>query len=161
MAFETWASSFTPSPSFRFWEFTSGIILLMSAAKKTELSPGNPDFKSAILKMFKNEKTKSKEVSWEHCLHKKKISLGASEWLSRLSVWLWLRLWSHGSWVRAHIGLLSAQSLLQILCPSLSGPTPLTCACCLSLKNKYTFKKNESISKCIKKDNTIKQRIYT
>ena len=82
LAFEPQFVPLPHSPKFNVVE----ALLHVNAAKKTELSPGNPDFKSAILKMFKNEKTKSKEVSWEHCLHKKKISLGASEWLSRLSV---------------------------------------------------------------------------
>ena len=53
--------------------------------------------------------------------------LGAPVWLRWLSVRLRLRSWSHGSWVRARIGLcaellLRAWNLLQILCLLLSLP---------------------------------------
>ena len=70
-------------------------------------------------------------------------SEGAPGWLSRLSVWLRLRSWSHGSWVQApHRALcwqLRAGSLLRILCLPLSLPLPAH-ALFLSLKKKQTFK---------------------
>ena len=67
-------------------------------------------------------------------------SMGAPEWLSWLSVWLRLRSWSHGSWVRALASgsPLSAQSLLRILCPPLSLPLP---PLVLSQNEIKTFKK--------------------
>ena len=75
---------------------------------------------------------------------KKSGHSGAPGWLSRLSFRVRLRTWPHGSWVRApHWALcwqLGAWILLQILSPSLSGPSPLKLACSLSLKiNKHFF----------------------
>ena len=68
----------------------------------------------------------------------KKIFLGAPGWLSRVSVWLRLRSWSHGPWVRAPrralCWRLRAWSLFQILCLPLSAP-PLFMLC-LSLSQK-------------------------
>ena len=62
---------------------------------------------------------------------------GASGWLS---VWLQLRSWSHGLWVRAPrpavCWCLRAWSLLQILCLPLSLPLPCSCSVSLCLKNK-------------------------
>ena len=65
---------------------------------------------------------------------------GAPGWLSRLSIWLWLRSWSCGLWVWALRWALCSQlgawSLLQILClPLFLTHTPLMlCVCaCLSL----------------------------
>ena len=66
--------------------------------------------------------------------------LGAPGWFSWLSVWLWLRSWSHGSWVWApHWALcwqLGVWNLLWILCVSLSLPLPCSCSVSLCLKNK-------------------------
>ena len=57
-----------------------------------------------------------------------KTCLGVPGWLSWLSVQLWLRSWSHGSWVRASCRALCWQlrawSLLRILCLPLSLPLP-------------------------------------
>ena len=51
---------------------------------------------------------------------------GAPGWLSQLSVWLWLRSWSHSPWVQAPCQALwwqlRAWSLLWILCLPLSLP---------------------------------------
>ena len=59
-------------------------------------------------------------------------------WLSQLSVWLWLRSWSHSSWIpvphRALCWHLRAWSLLWVLSPSLC-PSPAH-ALSLSFKNK-------------------------
>ena len=64
-----------------------------------------------------------------------KTILGEPGWLSQLSVWLWLRSWSHGSWVqaprRALCWQLRAWSLLRMLRLPLSA-SPLL-ALCLSL----------------------------
>ena len=74
-------------------------------------------------------------------------------WLSRLSVWLRLKSWSHGLWVQApHRALywqFRAWNLLLILCLPLSlFPSP-DCAPCLSLslslKNKLTLKKRTNM----------------
>ena len=66
--------------------------------------------------------------------------LGAPGWLSQLGVWLWLRSWSHGLWVRAPrralCWRLRAWSLLPILCLPLSLPLPCSCSVSLCLKNK-------------------------
>ena len=71
-----------------------------------------------------------------------KIRAGAPGWLSCLSVWLWLRSWSHSLWVwvphRALSWQLRTRSLLQILCLPLSAFPVHTVT--LSLKNKH--KKN-------------------
>ena len=40
-------------------------------------------------------------IDLPHFLFLKKFFWGAPGWLSRLSVWLWLRSWSHGLWVWA------------------------------------------------------------
>ena len=67
---------------------------------------------------------------------------GTPGWLSQLSVWLWLRSWSHGSWVQAPCWALCrhlrAWSLLQILCLPLSLTLPCSCSVslCLSKMNK-------------------------
>ena len=57
-----------------------------------------------------------------------KITKGVPGWLSRLSIQLWLRSWSHGPWVgaprRALCWQLGAWSLLQILCFPLSLTLP-------------------------------------
>ena len=57
-----------------------------------------------------------------------KPTAGAPGWLTRLSIRLWLRSWSHGSWVRASCQALcwqlGAWSLLRILSPSLSAHLP-------------------------------------
>ena len=62
---------------------------------------------------------------------------GVPGWLSQLSVWLQLRSWSHSLWVpashRALYWLLSAWSLLGILCLPLSLPLPCSCSLFLSL----------------------------
>ena len=59
-------------------------------------------------------------------------------WLSQLSVQLWLRSWSHGSWVQAPCRALCWQLRAWSLLP-LSVPPPLML--CLSLKNKHKRKK--------------------
>ena len=72
----------------------------------------------------------------------KRSTTGVPGWLSQLSVWLQLRLWSHGSWVPTPHGALCWQlrawSLLRILCLplSLSDPPPLVHPISLSLKNR-------------------------
>ena len=71
-----------------------------------------------------------------------KKNKGAPGWLSRLSIWIRLRSWSHSSWVQALRGAqwwqLRAWSLLQILCLSAARcPTPPRLCLCLSLKNKH------------------------
>ena len=70
---------------------------------------------------------------------------GVPGWLSQLSVQLWLRSWSHGSWVQApHRALcwqLRAWSLLRILCLSLSLPLPHSCSVSVLKVNKTFFKK--------------------
>ena len=38
---------------------------------------------------------------WSRICHLKDYNRRAPGWLSQLSLWLWLRLWSHGSWVWA------------------------------------------------------------
>ena len=58
------------------------------------------------------------------------LAAGVPEWLSRLGVWLWLRSWSHGPWVRAPRRALCWQlrdwNLFQILCLPLSfWPSPI------------------------------------
>ena len=70
-----------------------------------------------------------------------KIELpGAPGWLSRLSVRLRLRSWSHGLWVRTpHRALcwqLRAWSLFRILCLPLSLTLPCSCSVSFCLKNK-------------------------
>ena len=75
---------------------------------------------------------------------------GAPGWLSRLSVRLQLRSWSHGWWVRALCQALCWQlrvwNLLWILCLPLplSLPLPHLCSVCLSLSkiNMKKFKNN-------------------
>ena len=54
---------------------------------------------------------------------------GEPGWLSRLSLWLWLRSWSHSSWAQAPhwAGELRAWSLLRILCLPLSLLFPHLC----------------------------------
>ena len=73
-------------------------------------------------------------------LLKKYFHSGARGWLSWLSVWLRLRSWSHGSWVKApHRALcwqLRAWSLLQILYLPLSLSLPCLCSVSLSLLQK-------------------------
>ena len=68
----------------------------------------------------------------------KKKNPGAPGWLSRLSVWLWPRSWSHSSWVRAlHWPLcwwLRACSLIWILCLPLSLPRHRSRSVSLSFK---------------------------
>ena len=68
------------------------------------------------------------------------VCFGAPGWLSRLSIWLWLRSWSHCLWDWApHWVLcwqLRAWSLLQILCLPLTLPLPCSCSVSLCLKNK-------------------------
>ena len=82
---------------------------------------------------------------------KNKMKYGAPGWLGRLSVRLWLRSWSYGSWVWDPCWVLcwqlSAWSLLRILSPLLSAPPPLTF--CFCLKNEQMFKK-------LKKENKVK-----
>ena len=73
--------------------------------------------------------------------NKKKINVkGAPGWLSQLSVWLWLRSWSHGLWVRAPrctlCWQLRARNLFRILCLPLSLPLPCSCSVSLCPKNK-------------------------
>ena len=72
---------------------------------------------------------------------KNQICVGAPEWLSRLNVWLWLRSWSHGSWVpapcQALCWQLRAWSLLQIL--SLSCSLPLPCSYSVSPSKINTY----------------------
>ena len=68
------------------------------------------------------------------------MSRGAPVWFSWLSLQLWLRSWSHSSWVRAPCRALCwqlrARSLLQILCLPLSLPLPRSCSVSFS-KNKH------------------------
>ena len=65
---------------------------------------------------------------------------GARGWLSRLSVRLWLRSWSHSSWVWAPCLALCWQlrpwSLLGILCLALFLSPPFPSLCSLSLSQK-------------------------
>ena len=76
-------------------------------------------------------------------IHKEWLT-GVPGWLSRLSVWLQLRSWSHGSWVhtssQALCWQLRACSQLQILCLplslSLSLCLPHLCSPSLSKVNK-------------------------
>ena len=107
-------------------------------------------------------------------LMKKKTSLvyrmwrgntGAPGWLSRLSVWLQLRSWSHGSWVWALSQTLDWQlkawNLLGILClpPSLSLPNSWSLSKInkklffFFLKRKYKWVTNtwRTIVSCIRK----------
>ena len=69
---------------------------------------------------------------------------GAPGWLSQLSVWLWLRSWSHSSWVQvprwALCWWLRACSLLQILCLPLSLLLSRSCSVFLCLSKKIFFK---------------------
>ena len=73
-------------------------------------------------------------------LYTLKGGTGVPGWLSRLSVRLRLRSWSHGPWVRAPrralCWQLRAWSLFQILCLPLSLPLPCSCSASLCLKNK-------------------------
>ena len=68
----------------------------------------------------------------------KNYIFGAPGWLSRLSVQLRLRSWSHGLWVRAPRLALWWQ---LGFCVSLSLCPSLACTQSLSLKNKQTLKK--------------------
>ena len=76
-----------------------------------------------------------------------KTDLGAPGWLSQLSIRLWLRSWSHSSWVwaphRALCWQLRAWSPLWILCLPLSLLLPCLCSLSPSKQNKKkkTFKK--------------------
>ena len=69
------------------------------------------------------------------------LSLGAPGWLSRLSIRLWLRSWSHGAWVRvlrrALCWQLRAWSLFRILCLPHSLPLPLHALSLSVPKNKH------------------------
>ena len=66
--------------------------------------------------------------------HIKPLKQGAPGWLSRLSVWLWLRSWSHSLWVRAphwalcwQPGTCFGSSVLLSVCPSPACmPPPLS-----------------------------------
>ena len=82
----------------------------------------------------------SLENGWFQIWCKERIKWGAPEWLTQLSVWLWLRSWSHSLWVWApRRGLcwqLGAWSLLWILCLPLSLPLPHLCSVSLTLRNK-------------------------
>ena len=73
----------------------------------------------------------------------KKNSKGAPGWLSPLSVWLWLRSWSHGLWVQALFWSLCWQlrawSLLQMLSLPLSLPLP-----CLQSADRKSTRLNSS-----------------
>ena len=68
------------------------------------------------------------ELDSETKMNMQEISSGTPGWLSQLSVWFWLRSWSHGLWVRAPrwalCWQLRAWSLLWILCLPLSLPLP-------------------------------------
>ena len=81
---------------------------------------------------------------------------GAPAWFSRLSIRLWLRSWSHGSWVQARVGLCAdssepgacfrfclsvSLSLSLSYSLSLSVPPPLMCMCSLTLSLKKQKKK--------------------
>ena len=87
---------------------------------------------SAFLLLRTNSKRKDDDV---RLLFFKVTFLGAPGWLSRLSIWLLLRSWSHGLWVwdphRALCWQLRAWSLFQTLrLPlSLSLPAPLPHLC--------------------------------
>ena len=80
-----------------------------------------------------------------HVVHQDR-KRGAPGWLHRLSIWLPLRSWSHGLWVRApHQALcwqLRAWSLLRVLCLPLSLPLPHShyVSLCLSKINKCNKK---------------------
>ena len=90
---------------------------------------------------------KKMDKHWICKLRVRKSEPGAPGWLSWLSVRLWLRSWSHGSWVWALRWVvcwqLRAWSLPWILCLPLSLPLPclLTLVLSRSLKNK-NIKKN-------------------
>ena len=80
------------------------------------------------------------------CARYVKNCFGVPGWLSRLSVWLWLRSWSHGWWVRAlcQALVLTAGSLelLWILCLPLSLLLPCSHSVSLSFsKINKNFKK--------------------
>ena len=62
---------------------------------------------------------------------------GAPGWLSQLSVWLWLRSWSHGLWVKALHWALCWQLSLESASDSVSlslCSSPLSLCLCLSQK---------------------------
>ena len=85
-----------------------------------------------------NPNKKNKKIN----IKKKRKKEGVPGWLSRLSLWLRFRSWSHSLWVRAPCRALCWQlrawSLLQIRCLPLSLPLPCSCSVslCLSIINK-------------------------
>ena len=93
---------------------------------------------------------RSGQVQEMNSSYKKWEESGTPGWLSRLSIWLWFRSWSCGSWVQAPRWVLCWQlrawSLLWILYLPVSLSAPPQLVLCLSvslsLKNKETLKKN-------------------
>ena len=79
-------------------------------------------------------------VQLPHRVYRKNLVSGAPGWLSWLSVWLRLRLWSCGPWVpawaRALCWQLRVWSLLWILCLPLSLLLPSSCSV-LSVSQKW------------------------
>ena len=81
----------------------------------------------------------------------KTLKRGAPGWLSRLSIWLWFRSWSHGSWVWAPHRALCCQhgarfgsSVPLSLCPFPAGSLSLSLS--LSLR---IIKKREREYECV------------
>ena len=76
-----------------------------------------------------NKQESKIKYTYPVCVKKKNHIIGATGWLSQLSIWLWLRSWSRSLWVWApHQALcwqLRAWSLPRILCLPLSlCPSP-------------------------------------
>ena len=95
---------------------------------------------------------------WKKILDKKKkFTVRAPGWLSRLSVQLWLGSWSHGWWVRAPrralCWQLGAWSLLWIPCLPISLPFPCSRSVplCLPIINK-TFLNQRLLSSFLRGD---------
>ena len=128
-------STYSPKDCARFF-----VTSLFKNSHKLETEC--PSMKKWISKLWYAyngiQHTNEKEYTQKHQWFSKLLcSAGAPGELSQLSVWLQLRSWSHGLWVRAlHQALcwqLRAWSLLQILYLPLSLPLPCSCSCCLSL----------------------------
>ena len=96
---------------------------------------------NAVCSISVSRSTPTLKSSWNE------IHLGAPPWLSRLSIRLQLRSWSHGSWVRALRQPQSLEPASDSVSPSLSAPPPLILylslylSLSLSLKRKWPFKK--------------------
>ena len=90
---------------------------------------------SSLSHVFGRKHRRPTEITWatyvvENVFMHTLKNRGVPRWLSWLSVQLWLRSWSHGSWVRAVrralCWQLGAWSLLPILCfPLFLCPSPM------------------------------------